>query len=98
MIDILIYHLHVVGVIYAFTLRWQKEGLKSGMLAVATCGLVVTTLWAVTGSIARAVLPNSRPEDLMTADTLSLVLLLIPEYIFFRAFFLRSKSVSERDA
>jgi hypothetical protein len=97
MIDILIYHLHVVGVLYAFTLRWQKEGIKSGMLAVATCGLVVTILWAITGPIARAVLPESRPEDFFTADTLSLVLLLIPEYMFFRAFFLRSQNVEKRD-
>jgi hypothetical protein len=57
----------------------------------------MTILWAITGPIARAVLPNSRPEDFFTADTLSLVLLLIPEYIFFRAFFLRSQSVPERD-
>jgi hypothetical protein len=90
MIDILIYHLHVVAVLYAFTLRWQKEGMKSGMLAVATCGLVVTILWAITGPIARAILPASRPDDFFTADTLSLVLLLIPEFFFFRAFFLRS--------
>jgi drug/metabolite transporter (DMT)-like permease len=98
MIDILIYHLHVVAVLYAFTLRWQKEGMKSGMLAVATCGLVVTILWAMTGPIARAIMPDSRAGDFFTADTLSLVLLLIPEFFFFRAFFLRSQKLVERDA
>lgn len=97
MIDILIYHLHVVGVLYAFTVRWQQEGLKSGLLAVATCGLVITILWAMTGPIARTIMPASQPGDLFTSDTLSLVLLLIPEYFFFRAFFLRSQSLAERD-
>ncbi|MBM4179474.1 MAG: hypothetical protein FJ211_09100 [Ignavibacteria bacterium] len=98
MIDILIYHLHVVGVLYAFTLRWQKEGVKSGVLAVATCVLVMIFLWAITGTIARALIPNSQPGALFTADTLSLLLLLIPEYFFFRAFFLRSHTTAERDA
>lgn len=98
MIDILIYHLHLIGVLYAFTLRWQKEGMKSGLLAVATCGLVVTILWAVTGPIARAIMPASTPGDLFTTDTLSLVLLLVPEYFFFRAFFLSPQRAVKRDA
>jgi hypothetical protein len=99
MIDLLIYHLHIVGVLYAFTMRWQREGLKGGFLAVATCGLVFTILWAVTGPIARILMPQAaQPGDLFTSDTLSLVLLMIPEVVFFRVFFLRAPSVPERDA
>lgn len=99
MTDLLIYHIHIVGVLYAFTLRWQREGIKGGMLAVATCALVFTILWAVTGPIARIIMPQAAlPGALFTSDTLSLVLLLAPEIVFFRVFFLRAPSAGERDA
>jgi hypothetical protein len=98
MIDLLIYHMHVVAVIYAFTVRWQRDGLKGGLLAVATCALVFTILWAMTGPIARIIMPDaSQPGALFTSDTLSLTLLLIPEGFFFRAFFLRASDPSQRD-
>lgn len=99
MIDLLIYHVHVVAAIYAFTARWQRDGLKGGFLAVATCALVFTILWAVTGPIARIIMPQApQPGDVFTTDTLSLSLLLIPEAIFFRVFFLRANDAGERDA
>lgn len=98
MIDLLIYHLHVIGAIYAFTARWQRDGLKGGFLAVASCALVFTILWAMTGPIARIIMPGaSEPGAFFTSDTLSLTLLLIPEIFFFRAFFLRAADPVSRD-
>jgi hypothetical protein len=97
MIDLIIYHLHIVGALYAFTMRWQRDGIKGGALAVATCGLVFTILWAVTGPIAYALMPALASSPIFTADTLSLVLLLVPEIVFFRVFFLRTSESAERD-
>lgn len=92
MIDLLIYHLHLVGVVYAFTKRWQMEGLKSGLLAVVLIGLAFTILWALMGPIARLLMPASpEPGDLFTSDTLSLVLTLAAELPLFILFFLRPK-------
>ena len=92
MIDLLIYHLHLVGVVYAFTKRWQMEGLKSGLLAVVLIGLAFTILWALMGPIARLLMPGT-PEagDVFTSDTLSLVLTLAAELPLFILFFLRPK-------
>ena len=39
MIDLLIYHLHLLGASYAFTKRWQGENVRSGLMAVALIGL-----------------------------------------------------------
>jgi len=73
--------------------------MKGGFLAVATCALVFTILWAMTGPIARIIMPDAPlPNQLFTADTLSLTLLLIPESMFFRAFFLRATDAGQRDA
>lgn len=92
MLDILIYHIHIIGVLYAFVKRWQHEGVKGGLLAIAICGLVFMIGWSLTGALARLILPGAQAAgNFITADTLSLVLLLIPEVIFFWLFFVRDR-------
>lgn len=92
MIDLLIYHLHLVGVVYAFTKRWQMEGVKSGLLAVVLIGLAFTILWALMGPIARLLMPVAPvPGEVFSSDTLSLVLTLGAELPLFILFFLRPK-------
>lgn len=88
MIDLLIYHLHIVGIIYAFVKRWQAEGVKSGLLAVGLIALAFTILWALMGPLARLLMPGqAAPSAIFTADTLSLVLTLAAEIPLYLAFF-----------
>ncbi len=90
MIDILIYHLHLVAIVYAFVRRWQEEGVRSGLLGVALIALAFTILWALMGPLARLLMPGaSEPGDVFTSDTLSLVLTLAAEVPLFVTFFLR---------
>jgi len=100
MLDLLIYHLHIVGALYAFTKRWQEEGLKGGFLALGICGLAFTILWSLTGPVARMIMPQAAaPGAWFTSDTLSLVLVLIPGSIFFWLFFYKGsdRTAKERD-
>lgn len=90
MIELLIYHVHIVAALYAFTKRWQVEGLKGAFLALAICGLVFIIGWSLTGAIAHQIMSGPYPPGTMfTADTLSLVILLVPESAFFWFFFVR---------
>lgn len=92
MIDLLIYHIHIVAFLYAYTRRWQEEGIKGGVIAVSLCALVFIILWSITGPIARLIMPTEpKVGDIFTRDTLSLVLLMIPEAVFFVVFFLRAQ-------
>jgi hypothetical protein len=89
MIEVVIFHAHIVGALYAFTRRWQEENLKEGALALGLVGLVFTVCWGVTGSLAKLIMPpGSSLAPWFTADTLSLVLLIVPEILLFRMFFL----------
>ncbi len=89
MIEVLIYHAHLVAMVYAFSARWQAEGTKSGMLAVALIALAFTVLWALMGPIARLFMPaEPQAGALFTSDTLSLVLTTAAEIPLYRAFFL----------
>ncbi len=89
MIEVVIFHLHILAALYAFTRRWQEANVKEGILALGLIGLVFTIGWAVTGGIAKFVTPSGGFTPWFTADTLSLVLLVIPEIFLFRLFFMR---------
>lgn len=91
MIEILIFHLHIVGALYAFTKSWQSKGIKDAILAVVLIGLLFTIGWALTGTIAYAVMPNETESIYFNRDVLALTILLVPEIIFFYHFFYKDK-------
>ena len=91
MIELFIFHLHIVGALYAFTKGFQKNSLKDGFLGILIIGLFFTIGWALTGTIARTIMPYKWNSPIFTQDTLSLVLLLIPEIVFFYYFFVKDK-------
>lgn len=93
MIEMLIFHAHIVGALYGFTKRWQEENIKEGLLAVAVIGLVFMIGWAITGPIAKMLTPKAGfPVLWFTTDTLSLLILLPIEAVVFKLFFFDKKS------
>jgi len=91
MIELLIFELHIVGALYAFTKNWLKGSLKDGFLAVAIIGLIFTIGWALTSPIASLIMPQKLNSIYFTTDTLSLVILFIPEVVFFYFYFVKDK-------
>ncbi len=89
MIEILIFHLHIVGALYAFTKYWRAKGFKEGLLAVVIIGLIFAIGWALTYPIAALIMSDSWNSIWFSVDTLSLILLFIPESVFFYFFFLK---------
>jgi len=92
MIDLLIFHINIIVALYAFTKNWQKGSTKDGILAILLIGLIFTIGWALTASLAYAIWPKSWNNLYFTHDTLSLVMLFIPEVFFFYHFFFNDKS------
>lgn len=91
MIELLIFHLHIIGALYAFTKNWQTRRLRDGFLAIGVIALLFMIGWALTGTIAKAIMPSSWNTIYFRQDTLSLILLIIPEWIFFYFFFVKDK-------
>jgi len=91
MIEILIFHFHIVGALYAFTKNWRRQGIKEGILAVLIIGLIFVIGWALTSPIAWAIMPKQWASIWFTQDTLSLILLFIPECFFFYFIFVKDK-------
>jgi len=91
MIEIFIFHLHILAALYAFTKNWQKRRLRDAILSVMILGLIFSIGWALTQPIAQMLMPGSFKSIYFTKDTLSLILLVIPESIFFYLFFVKDR-------
>lgn len=89
MIEIIIFHFHILAALYAFTKNWQRRGLKDGILAILIIALVFTIGWALTSPIAGIIMPNGFKNIYFNKDTLSLLILFIPECFFFYYFFMK---------
>lgn len=88
MIELLIFHAHIVFALYVFTKNKIERNLKSGVLALGVIGLTFTVGWALTGPIAQFIMPGEG-TPFFDKDTLSLVLISVPEAAFYYFFFLR---------
>ncbi|HRP01961.1 MAG TPA: hypothetical protein PLE30_04860 [Candidatus Kapabacteria bacterium] len=95
MIELLIFYLHIAGALFAFTMNWQSRGIKEALLAIGIIGLFFTIGWALTGTIANLIYPDSWNTIYFSQDTLSLVILLVPEILFYYFYFLKDKPTDD---
>jgi hypothetical protein len=95
MIELIIFHLHIVAALYAFTKFWQKKGVTDGLLAVGVVALVFVIGWSIAGTIANLIYPDAYNSMYFSQDTLGLIILAIPESIFFYHFFVRDNNETE---
>lgn len=94
MIELFIFHLHLMGGLFAFTKCWQKIGLKEGFLSLGVIALVFVVGWTIAGTLANLIYPENFHSIYFTEDTLGLVLLFIPEVFFFYHFFIKDEPKS----
>jgi hypothetical protein len=91
MVPLLVFYLHIVAVAWAFTQRWQDEGLSEGMLAVFFVALIFFVGWSIVSFLVRLVIPPAGFGLLLDRDALALLLLTVTEG-FFYYFYLRGDS------
>lgn len=93
MIDIFIFFLHILGWTFAFTKVWQVKGIRNAFLSLAMLTFIFIILWTISSPIARLLMPKNWDSPFFTVDTLSLIILIIPEAIFFYFYFIKTKEV-----
>ncbi len=93
MIEVLIFYLHIVAALYAYTKNWQSGTIKDGFLAVGIILLMFSIGWAITSTIASLIMPAKWNTIFFNRDTLSLLLLVVPESIFYYYFFIKDKPI-----
>ncbi|MPN33830.1 hypothetical protein SDC9_181322 [bioreactor metagenome] len=96
MIELIIFHLHLLAGLYAFTKYWQQNGLKDAILALSVVALVFIVGWSIAGTIADVIYSESWKNPYFTKDALGLVILVIPESFFFYHFFVKDVPVENK--
>lgn len=87
MIPLIVFYLHIVGVVAVFTRRYQAAGVGEGFLAVFFMGLIFFVGWAMASFIIKLVLPEDGLALWFDADAASLALLTIAESILYYFYF-----------
>ena len=83
MIDLLVFYLHTIACVYAFTKFWQEEGFVGGVLSVGFIAIIFSTGWAISTLLLSYIFPQEGFAAWLNRDTLSLVVLTIGESIFY---------------
>ena len=83
MIPLLIFYLHIVAVVYAYTKRWQEAGVKEGVLAVAFTAIIFSVGWTLSTLLLHVISPPRGLGPGLDRDALSLLLLTVAEGFFY---------------
>lgn len=86
MIDLLIYHLHLVALAITFSKYWKLEGLKSGFMSLLLALFVFLICWTLSATLSYYIYPQELNNIYFSNNTLSLLLILIPEYFYYKNF------------
>lgn len=90
MIPVVVFYLHIVGAVAAFTKSWQDDGLTDGMLTLAFIGLIFVVGWTISSFIVRLIVPKGFGL-VFNPDALALVVLTTGEAIFYYFYFMKHK-------
>lgn len=91
MIEVIIFYLHIIAVVYIFTKYWQNESVFGGFMGLALFGLMFSIGWVMFSFIVNVSIPSDWETGMIRKDSISLILLSIMESYFFVKFFVKDK-------
>lgn len=97
MISGLIFALHILFILFIFTKKWQEENLTNALLNVSLIIILFTVGWAISGMILKIFIEPEGFSIELNRNTLSLILVTIVEYIFYRNYYKDDFTVSDKE-
>lgn len=95
MISALIFAGHLVFTAYIFTKKWQDESLSSAFINLALVVILFAVGWSIATSVVKIFFDQKGFGIQFDADTISLTLLTIAEYFFYKFYYADDKHVIE---
>ncbi|MBN1638217.1 MAG: hypothetical protein JW866_04580 [Ignavibacteriales bacterium] len=93
MISAFIFFAHFIFILVIFTKKWQEEKLSTGIINVALIIILFSVCWSLTSWITQMVFDAKGFGVLFDRDAIALTILVIPEFIFYRTFYGKEKSI-----
>jgi len=96
MISALIFAAHLIFITVIFTKKWQEESLSAALINVALIIILFSVGWSISTTIVKIFFDSKGLGIHFDADTISLTLLSIAEFFFYR-FYYKEEKVTEDD-
>jgi hypothetical protein len=87
MIAALIFSAHLVFIVVIFTKKWQDESLSSAFINLALIIVLFAVGWSISTSLVKLVIDSKGFGIQFDADAISLTLLVIAEFFFYRFYY-----------
>lgn len=101
MVSALIFSAHLIFIAVIFTKKWQDESLTSAFINLALIIVLFAVGWSISTSLVKLVIDAKGFGLHFDADAISLTILVIAEYFFYRFYYgeeqVHSSSVTEDD-
>ena len=94
MISALIFTAHLMFILVIFTKKWQNESLSSAFINFALIVILFAVGWSITTAVVKLFIDSKGFGIQFDADTISLTLLSIVEYFFYKFYYGEKETVS----
>ena len=95
MITALIFSAHLVFMLVIFTKKWQDESLSSAFTNLALMVILFAVGWSISTSVVKIFIDSKGFGIQFDSDTISLTLLSITEFFFYRFYYKEDKQTTE---
>jgi hypothetical protein len=95
MIEVIIFYLHVIFLVYIFSKTYIEENFQKAFLSSIFVVVIFTVGWTFSSFIVGMFIPDQGLTRILTKAAFSLTLLTILEMIFYKFYFGESKKVKE---
>jgi hypothetical protein len=87
MITALIFSVHLIFMAVIFTKKWQDESISSAFINLALIIVLFAVGWSISTSVVKLVIDSKGFGIQFDADAISLTLLSIGEYFFYKFYY-----------
>jgi len=92
MVPVIIFAIHIVGAVVAFTKSYQEHGLTDGFMTLAFVGIIFSVGWTIAAFLVRFLAPQEGIHPWFDNDALSLSILTLLEAVFYALYFREKKT------
>ena len=91
MIAIVIFYLHIIGAVYAFSKSYVEHKIADAFMALAFVGVIFSVGWTMAGFIVKFIYPDEGFSTVLDPDTVSLILVTVFEAIRYGTYFRKQR-------
>ncbi len=95
MVSAIIFAGHLIFVLYIFTKKWQDDSLSAAFINLALIIILFSVGWSISTSLVKLVIEPKGLGLYFNRDDISLTLLTIAEYFFYRMYYGKEKTTTE---